>query len=319
MRVLLITVVTGAHIIVIGGALLIQGCGTTRGPVALPSEPPMPPAVAEKDVLPPAQAVRPYRPMSVEDAAAAASPTPAVTVTPAVTPAPVVADGTKTYVVGKGDSLSVIAKRFGVSLADIMVLNNISNPNMIRLGQKLKLPASANLSQPVAAAASAPSASAAPAAAVGTSGEYMVKLGDSLSVIAQRHGTTVKALKETNSLKSDTIHVGQKLMLPNGARKKPSTASTPSVPVAPVTTGMPTETFFVDPELTVPDLPLRALPPEQPPVATGSRTMHTVQVGDSILTVASEYNVSISKLRKVNNLTSDTLVPGRVLIIPSAD
>ncbi len=55
MRVLLIAVVTGAHVVVIGGALLIQGCGTTRGPVSLPTEQPMPPAVSQQNMLPPVQ------------------------------------------------------------------------------------------------------------------------------------------------------------------------------------------------------------------------------------------------------------------------
>jgi LysM repeat protein len=233
----------------------------------------MPPAVTQQEMQPPVQAGTPYRPMSVQEAAAAASPAPVVRPTPP--PVPVVQEEGKTYVVGKGDSLSVIAKRCGVSQADIMVLNNISNPNVIRQGQKLKLPASAKLSKLEAGAASTPSP-AAPAAASGSGAHYVVKSGDSLSVIAQRNGTTVKALKETNNLKNDTIFVGQKLSL-------------------------------------------RPLPPEQPPVAGGSRTTHTVKVGDTILTVASEYNVSISKLRNANNLTSDTLVPGRVLVIPSAD
>ncbi len=309
MRVLLISVVTGVHVVVIGGALLIQGCGTTRGPVTLPTEHPMPPAVTHEEMRPPVQPVPAYRPMSVEDAAAAAAPSRVVA--PTSTPAPVVQDEGKTYVVGKGDSLSLIAKRHGVSQADIMVLNNISNPNVIRLGQKLKLPASAKLSTPKTAPTSAP---AAPVGVSASNGDYVVKAGDSLSVIAQRNGTTVKALKETNSLKNDTIFVGQKLALPAGARKTTTATSAPVVGYVAPDTAPDTA-----PELKMPDLPLRPLPPEQPPVATGSRTTHTVKVGDTILTVASEYNVSISKLRNANNLTSDTLVPGRVLVIPSAD
>lgn len=316
MRGLLIAVVTGVHVVVIGGALLIQGCGTTRGPVALPTEHPMPPAVTQGEMQPPAQPVRPYRPMSVEEAAAVASPAPVVTPRPAPAPVPVVQDDTRTYVVGKGDSLSVIAKRFGVSQADIMVLNNITNPNVIRLGQKLKMPASANLSKPQAATAPS-STTPAPVAVSGASGDYVVKSGDSLSVIAHRHGTTVKALKQANNLKSDTIYVGQTLAMPAGASKKPvagTSSAAPSVPVAPVVE----DVAPVAPAL-MPALPLRALPPEQPPAPVDSRTTHTVRVGDSILTVASEYNVSISKLRNANNLTSDTLIPGRVLVIPSAD
>jgi LysM repeat protein len=233
-------------------------------------------------------------------------------------------------VVGKGDSLSVIAKRFGVSKAEIMLLNNISDPNRIRLGQKLKMPASADLSnpRPVTTKASSASPSAAPASTVnattapvsGSTGDYVVKSGDSLSLIAQRNGTTVKALKETNNLKNDKIVVGQKLVLPTGTATPvtvPSLAE-PTAPVAPVVEDAAAMMAApVEPVITTPDL--NALPPEQPPVPAGARTTHSVKVGDTILTVASEYNVSISKLRKANNLTSDTLVPGRILVIPAAD
>jgi LysM repeat protein len=50
-----------------------------------------------------------------------------------------------------------------------------------------------------------------------------------------------------------------------------------------------------------------------------TRNSYTVQVGDDILTVASGHNVSISDLRRANNLTSDTLIPGQTLVIPAAE
>ena len=42
---------------------------------------------------------------------------------------------------------------------------------------------------------------------------YIVKSGDSLSVIAQKYNTTVDSLKKANGLKSDTIRIGQKLII----------------------------------------------------------------------------------------------------------
>lgn len=42
---------------------------------------------------------------------------------------------------------------------------------------------------------------------------YIVKSGDSLSVIAQKYGTTVDSIKKANGLKSDTIRIGQKLII----------------------------------------------------------------------------------------------------------
>ena len=45
------------------------------------------------------------------------------------------------HVVEKGDYLGKIAAKYKVSSKDIMTLNNISNPNKIQLGQKIKIPA----------------------------------------------------------------------------------------------------------------------------------------------------------------------------------
>ena len=44
--------------------------------------------------------------------------------------------------------------------------------------------------------------------------DYQVKTGDSLSVIAQKHHTTVKAISDLNNLKNNTIFPGQKLRIP---------------------------------------------------------------------------------------------------------
>jgi len=62
------------------------------------------------------------------------------------------------------------------------------------------------------------------------------------------------------------------------------------------------------------DLPGLSTP--SAPAASGSRNTYTVQPGDSILDIASQFNVGIAELLRVNNLTSQTLAPGQVLIIP---
>lgn len=313
MRYLLITVVAVVHVTVIGGALLIQGCGTTRGPVTLPTEHPMPPAMAEEELPPPAPVSQPYRPTTVQEDVTAAMP--AASTQKHSTPVPV-SEETKSYVVGKGDSLSVIAKRHGVSQADIMLLNNIKDPNKVRIGQKLKLPASAHYVKPASArpAAVSPAASPAVVSGTGAAGSYKVKAGDSLSVIAHRYGTTTKALQEANGLKDTKIIVGQTLVLPTGSSLKTVAPVRPE-PTLPPVTSSPSQ------EITppAPDLPLPSLSPDLPPVAAGSRTTYTVKVGDDILSVASDFNVSISELRRANSLTSDTLVPGRTLVIPASN
>jgi membrane-bound lytic murein transglycosylase D len=87
------------------------------------------------------------------------------------------------YTVQRGDSLSQIADRFGVSLRELMAVNNMSNSHFIRVGQTLHLPR---------AATGAPSAPA--SAPVLVDGRYRVRQGDSLSGIAGRFGVSEEKL-----------------------------------------------------------------------------------------------------------------------------
>ena len=327
MRYLVISVVGAVHVVAIGGLMLMQGCGTTRGPVELQSNYEMPPPVAQDQLLPPEPVVEPYRPASIEQAVASATPkhtkTPTVkptlkpTVKPTAKPVKVTpVDVGSSYVVGKGDSLSMIAKRHRVSVADIMVLNNISQPNKIRLGQKLKMPA--NATKPTAATAFNPAVVKTAAVATvspdsGSGSVYVVKSGDILSRIANRQGTTVKALREANNLKDDKLVVGQKLTLPSGNSGQP--ASKPeAIPAnaSPAAAPAPVAEPVVPPAML--DLPGLTAP--SAPVSSGARNTYTVQAGDSILDIASQFNVGIADLLRVNNLTSQTLAPGQVLMIP---
>ena len=115
----------GTVAVVAGGLMMSTGCGTTHpvapaqepvAPVVMPpTTPPLPPVVAPK----------------IDEVKA-----------PVV---PVAEVGSKVYVVKSGDSLSRIAARCKVSKKDIIKLNNITNPDKIKVGQKLTLPGSAEV------------------------------------------------------------------------------------------------------------------------------------------------------------------------------
>ncbi|MEM8964443.1 MAG: LysM peptidoglycan-binding domain-containing protein, partial [Acidobacteriota bacterium] len=83
--------------------------------------------------------------------------------------------------------------------------------NLIRVGQVLLIPSrkSSGTSRRSNTASARPTPSATPST-------YRVRSGDTLSVIAQRHGTTVRAIKAANNLRGSTIRVGQRLTLPAG-------------------------------------------------------------------------------------------------------
>jgi membrane-bound lytic murein transglycosylase D len=106
------------------------------------------------------------------------------------------------YVVERGDSLSVIARRFNTSVTRLAALNQLPSRNRIQIGQRLLLPQDS--SQPLQIAS-----------AVSDEGVYTVRRGDTVSLIAARYGVTEQALLGINGLQDPhKIYPGQKLTMP---------------------------------------------------------------------------------------------------------
>lgn len=106
-----------------------------------------------------------------------------------------------TYTVKAGDTLSAIASRYSTSSSTLASLNSLSNPNLIYVGQVLKVSSNASTSS---------SASSSANSTVTTAASYTVKSGDTLSAIAAKYGTTYQALASTNSISNpNDIYVGQ--------------------------------------------------------------------------------------------------------------
>src|SRR5690625_2230679 len=119
-----------------------------------------------------------------------------------------------TYTVKAGDTVSHIAVRTGVSVQAIIKENKLGSNALIRVGQKLVIPGSAAKTD--APKTEAPKKDTSKSEAKSTT--YTVKSGDTLSHIALRHGTTVSAIVNANSLKSSSlIRVGQKLTIPGAS------------------------------------------------------------------------------------------------------
>src|SRR5699024_8663626 len=109
-----------------------------------------------------------------------------------------------TYKVKSGDTLSHIASRHGVSVANLKKWNNLSS-DMIYVGQKLSINGTSS--------GGSSGSSSSSSGKVGSTKVYTVKSGDTLSRIAANEGVTVANLKSWNNLKSDTIYIGQKLSI----------------------------------------------------------------------------------------------------------
>ena len=96
-------------------------------------------------------------------------------------------DASIVHIVAKGETLSGIANKYGTTYQELAKYNGITNPNIIRVGQKIKIPGNF----------------------------YIVQSGDTLSGIAAKYGTTYQALAKYNNISNPSlIHVGQKIKIP---------------------------------------------------------------------------------------------------------
>ena len=154
------------------------------------------------------------------------------------------------YIVKKGDSLWSIASKNNTTVDNIKKLNNLSSNNL-SVGQVLKLSYNAENEN------------------IKESNIYTVKKGDSLWLIANKYGTTVDELKSANNLKSNTLSIGQTLIIPE---KKENT----------------------------------------------NKISYVVKKGDSLWLIANKYDTTVEKIKSTNNLKSNTLSIGQVLVIPSS-
>ncbi len=132
--------------------------------------------------------------------------------------------GGKVHVVRRGDTLAKVAVRYGVSVAALSRANNLRNPNLIYVGQRLWIPTSNS--------AAASTANTKPAATNSSSSVHVVRRGDTLAKIAQRYGVTIAALRNTNNIRNiNRIYVGQRLQIPG--RAKSATSAPAQKTVAP--------------------------------------------------------------------------------------
>ena len=270
-------------------------------------------------------------------------------VNPAPAPQPVQPkeETTTTYIVQRGDYLAKISKKFNVTISSIKRVNpSIKDDNMVRIGQKIKLPGKHDVGEQKAPAgsfkkpAAAQKKSAPKANYTGETKEYVVKSGDNLGAIAYGHGITIAQLKKMNNLEGNIIRIGQKLKVPAKSVEKKATA-TPAQkkPVetkkaATVESAKPaeakeaeavkseaaspaaTESEAAAPAAAATAEPADATEPAAP--AQENFINHVVEEGEDVTGVAVRFNISPARIREINNLSgNDELKPGMVLKIPA--
>ncbi len=205
--------------------------------------------------------------------------------------------GSNIYVVKKGDTLWNIAKTFGISVTDLKETNNLTS-NSLSIGQTLVIPN-----------------------AESESDYYIVVKGDTLYKIANQFGLSVDELKKLNNLNSDTLSIGQKLLLKPSAGKDITDTYT-------VKAGDSLYQIARKYNTTVDELKrlnnltsnllsigqVLKIPSE--PISDEENIIYTVVAGDNLYQIARRYNTSVNAIKEANNLISDSLSIGQKLIIP---
>lgn len=217
-----------------------------------------------------------------------------------------------TYTVKSGDTLYSIARRFNTTVDRIKSLNNLTN-NTLSVGQTLILSEEVNIEpQPDNAII------------------YTVKSGDTLYKIANQYNTTVSNIINLNNLTSTILSQGQQLLIPNASLDTTTTytvvkgdnltkiANEFNVTVDDIISAnnLTSTNLSIGQILTIPTGITTPTPSEpEPPIETNET--YTVKPGDTLYKIANDFNTTVGEIKTLNNLTSNTLMIGDILKIPS--
>ena len=185
-----------------------------------------------------------------------------------------------TYTVKAGDSLSKIAAAHGISLKNLMDWNNLSS-TLIYPGDKFVVSKSGASSKPSNSGSSSSGNSSTSSSSGGST--YTVKSGDTLGAIAKAHGISLNNLMKWNNLSSHLIYPGDKLAVSSSGKSSSSGSSSSG------SSGGSS--------------------------SSGKASTYTVKSGDTLGKIASSHGISLSNLKKWNNLTSDIIYPGNKLVV----
>ncbi|MBT9183530.1 N-acetylmuramoyl-L-alanine amidase AmiB [Pectobacterium punjabense] len=111
--------------------------------------------------------------------------------------------GSTRHTVARGETLSSIARRYGVSLAAMRDVNKL-NKDIVWVGQRLNIPATGT-----------EQTTSTPAPKKAAPVKHKVVKGDSLSAIAARYGVSMKDIQQANNLRSGSVQLGQTLIIPS--------------------------------------------------------------------------------------------------------
>ena len=210
---------------------------------------------------------------------------------------------TNTYVVQKGDSLYSIANKLGTTVSELKKENNLTT-NTLQIGEVLRIPTKEIYEE--------------------EENVYIVQKGDTLYSIAAANNTTVDELKKANNLTSNILSTGQLLKIPSAllpestyiVKKGDSLYSiankyNTTVDERKRINNLTSNILSIGQVLKLPSDKVSDVEKEENTIS------YTVQKGDSLYSIARKYSTTIDKIKDLNNLTTNLLSIGQVLLIPT--
>lgn len=249
-------------------------------------------AVADDSIYPIDDQASAYDPVIIDSGTQNTMPEPYVEPTPSY-------GNTETYIVQKGDVLSRLAVDFNTTTKTLIAMNNLSNPDVLYVGQELRVPAGSRRSS--TASQSKPS--------VKKGGTYVIQKGDTLSGIAVAAGVSLADLRALNNIEGDRIIAGETLDIPSGGKVPTATQKS-----------TPKKADPVEPEPSPVAGPEDEVPVETTDLQVDTVMDHLVYPGETLDDIARQYSVSKSDIMRMNNLSSESdLKEGQRLRIPIAE
>ncbi|MGB7340880.1 MAG: LysM peptidoglycan-binding domain-containing protein [Phototrophicaceae bacterium] len=221
---------------------------------------------------------------------------PATSNSPALEPTPTAFGETVTlgdcdYEVQPGDNLFRISINNDVSLSELLSINNLTEASVIQPGQVLIIPNCEDADGNTSSAVETSEVEVIPTVFVLEDCDYEIQSGDSLFQIALENEVTLADLLAENELtENSVIQPGQIITFPN----------------------------CVDEDTALEDIPVTT-EVTQAAGATGNnnQTIHIVVAGDTMLTIARQYGVTVNSILQANTIPNpNSLTAGQQLIIP---